>query len=303
MLSRETTGRLQVVASAVGYGFIGVFAKRAYEAGLEPGELLTLRFGIAAAILWGYALVVRRGVPRVSARMLAVFGLLGLFGYALFTTLYFHALTGLSASLTALLLYTFPVIVTLGARALFGERIGPKRAIALPVVTVGLVLLLWGEMHVTNWVYVALGLGSAVFYSGYILSSSRMIRAVDGLVAGVFITTAAALSLAVVAVPPAAKLASLGTEAWISVLGLAILSTVGPVILFLKGLEKLTSAEVSILSLVEPITAVVFAALLLGERLAPVQIAGGVIILAALAFSSFRGSRWNQQGSSQNRAR
>ncbi|HEY7184035.1 MAG TPA: EamA family transporter, partial [Blastocatellia bacterium] len=46
------------------------------------------------------------------------------------------------------------------------------------------------------------------------------------------------------------------------------------------------NAEASILSLVEPLTAVVAASLLLGERLAPLQVLGGALILGALAFSS-----------------
>lgn len=277
--------------SAAGYGLLGVFGKTAYAAGLEPGELLTLRFGLAALVLWAYVFAARRELVRLDWRRIAVCAALGVFGYALFTSLYFRALTSLSASLTALLLYTFPVIVTVAARLLFDEPIGWRRGAALPVVAAGLVMLLWGDMTVTDWAAVGLGLGSALFYSTYILASSRAIRSMHGLTAGLYIITAAAVALAAVSTPSAEKLASLDAAAWATIAGIALLSTVGPVILFLKGLEKLSSAEASILSLVEPITAVLSAALLLGERLAPVQLAGGALILAALAFSSLGGAR------------
>ena len=64
-----------------------------------------------------------------------------------------------------------------------------------------------------------------------------------------------------------------------------IVSTLGPLILFLRGLEKLSTPEASILSLVEPMTAVVTAALFLGDRLSIVQLTGGAIILGAMMLS------------------
>lgn len=284
-------GRFEVLLSAAGYGFIGIFGKRAYAAGLAPGEFLTMRFLVASCALWPLMLVFRRSALRVTRRQLVACVALGVFGYASFTTLYFHALRGLSASLTSLLLYTFPVIVTVAARVLFGEPIGWRRAVALPVVGVGLVMLLWGDVAVTSWTAVGLALGSAVLYSAYILASSRLLRGVDSLAAGLYIMTSAAVALALVDRPSAAAVAAFDSATWGSIVGIATLSTLGPLVLFLRGLEKLSNAEASILSLVEPLTAVVASAVILGERLAPVQFAGGGLILAALALSSLPGRR------------
>jgi drug/metabolite transporter (DMT)-like permease len=277
-----------VVLSAAGYGFIGIFGKRAFAAGLAPGEFLTLRFAIASAALWAFMLVARRRDLAVTRRQLAACAALGVFGYALFTTLYFHALRGLSASLTSLILYTFPVIVTVAAWALFKEPIGWRRALALPVVGVGLLLLLSGDIAVTSWGAVGLALASALFYSAYILASSRLLRGLDSLVAGLYIMTAAAVALAVVGCPTPAEVAALDASAWGSVLGIATVSTLGPLVLFLRGLSKLSNAEASILSLVEPLTTVVAASVLLGERLSPLQFAGGALVLGALVLSSLR---------------
>ena len=282
-------GRVEILLSAVGYGFIGIFGKRAFASGLEPGEFLTLRFALAASLLWIFVLATRPRDARIGRRQLLSCAALGVFGYALFTTLYFTALTGLSASLTSLVLYTFPVIVTVAAWALFKEPVGWRRALALPVVSVGLVLLLWGDLAVTNWGAIGFALASAVFYSAYVLASSRLLRGIDSLVAGLYIMTAAAVALAVVDLPSAAKVAAMDSAAWGSVVGIALVSTLGPLVLFLRGLKRLTNAEASILSLLEPLTAVVAAAVLLGERLAAVQLVGGALILAALALSSLSG--------------
>ena len=284
--SRPVSGRVEIVLSAVGYGFIGVFGKRAYAAGIAPSEFLTMRFAIAATLLWIFVVITRRRDLDVSRQQIVTCAGLGIFGYACFTTLYFYALKGLSASLTSLLLYTFPVIVTIAAWLLFSEPVGWKRWSALPTVSLGLVLLLWGDVTVTSWTAVLLALGSAVLYSGYILASSRMLRGLDSLVAGLFIMTAAAFACALFGRPSMAQIAAFDTGTWGAILGIATLSTLGPLVLFLRGLEKLSSSEASILSLIEPLTAVVSSAILLGERLAPVQFVGGGLILGALALSS-----------------
>jgi drug/metabolite transporter (DMT)-like permease len=297
LLSRHNVGRLEVLASAAGYGFIGIFGKRAFAAGLGPGEFLTMRFAIASALLWLYVLAFRRDILKLGRRQVLSCVALGVCGYALFSSLYFRALEGLSASLTALILYTYPVIVTIGARVLFKEHVSWRRAAALPVVAVGLVMLLWGDLAVTDWRAVGFGLGSAVLYSAYILASSRLLRGIDMMAAGLAIMTSAALALSVAALPTAEQVAALDAGGWGSVVGIAVLSTIGPLILFLKGLEKMTNAEASILSLVEPLTAVVAAGLLLGERLAPVQLAGGAVILAALLFSSTNGTKRRESNS------
>ncbi|HQR40489.1 MAG TPA: DMT family transporter [Blastocatellia bacterium] len=292
-LSRHAVGRIEVVTAAAGYGFLGVFGKQAYAAGLGPGEFLTMRFAVAAAILWVYVLIARREILFWERKRVLMCAALGVFGYALFTSLYFRALKDLSASLTSLLLYTFPVIVTVAARLLFKEPIGWKRGVALPVVAAGLVMLLWGDMAVRNWGAVVLALGSAVFYATYILASSRWLRGVDSMAAGLYIMTAATIALFLVAHPSMEQVRGLGTSAWMAVGGIAVISTLGPLVLFLKGLDKLSSPEASILSLVEPMMAVLSAAVLLGERLSLVQLVGGGVILAAMVLSTGRPATTN----------
>jgi len=57
-------------------------------------------------------------------------------------------------------------------------------------------------------------------------------------------------------------------------------------VLFLMGLEKISGTEASMLSTVEPVTATIVAALVLGDTLSPLQFLGGGLVLAALVVSS-----------------
>lgn len=279
-------GVMQIIGSAIGFGLIGVLGKRAFEAGAVAGELLALRFLLATIILWTYVLFTRRRILKMSAREILSCAALGVCGYAVFSTLYFNALEGLTASLTVLLLYTYPVLVTLGARLFFKERVTRVQWLALPVVIAGLVLLLWGNIRVEKWGAVVLGLLSALFYAGYILASSRVLQRVNPLAAGLYIITAGTVALLLWSPRALARAFELNSEVWISIIGLVLFSTVAPMILFLMGLEKLTSTESSLLSTVEPLTATVAAILVLDEKLSLVQALGGTLVLAALVVST-----------------
>src|SRR5882672_9521150 len=92
---RRIIGRIQVVTAAVGYGLLGIFGKRAYEAGMHPGELLALRFLLASVVLWSYMLVAKRGAVRITFRQAVYCAALGVLGYAFFSTLYSEALDGM----------------------------------------------------------------------------------------------------------------------------------------------------------------------------------------------------------------
>ncbi|MDF7041568.1 DMT family transporter, partial [Escherichia coli] len=63
---------------------------------------------------------------------------------------------------------------------------------------------------------------------------------------------------------------------------IAGLSTVVAILTFFAGLQKLGAAQASMLSTLEPVVTVLFAALLLGESIAPMQMAGGALILAGV---------------------
>ena len=63
---------------------------------------------------------------------------------------------------------------------------------------------------------------------------------------------------------------------------IALLSTVAAITLYFAGLERIGPTRASTLSTLEPLVTVMLAAIVLGERIAPMQIAGGALILAAV---------------------
>lgn len=280
-------GLIQILLSGFCFGFLGIFGKWAYGFGLTPGEFLSLRFLLAAALLALYLTFKNPAELRASPRILARAAGLGLLGYAVFSSCFFLALEGLSASLTVLLLYTYPVMVLVGAWALFGERPSLGQAAALPLVLSGLVLLVWGEMEVRAPRYLVFGVLAAVFYAAYILASSRLLKGASAQTSTLYIMLFAGLGLA------AWHLRGLpeAPGAWAVLSGTALIGTLLAMALFLAALQKLSSGEASLLSAMEPVTGLALAALLLGERLRAWQWIGGALVLVGMILVAVAGRR------------
>jgi drug/metabolite transporter (DMT)-like permease len=279
-------GALVCLLSAAAFGAMGVFGKLAFDDGATAGTLLAARFLIAALALWCLMLI-KGSVSQIRAiapRDLAIAVGLGACGYALQAACYFVALQHLDASLLSLILYTFPAIVTVAAVALGRERLDRRRLLALGLVSTGLVLILGtaGASGV-NGVGVALGLGAAITYSTYILTSDGVASRIPALTLATIVCTGAATSLTIGSVltgqlhPSDVTLAGWG---WLGCI--ALISTVGAITLFFAGLRQVGPTSASILSTFEPVVTVVLAAAVLAEHLTPIQVAGGALVLSAV---------------------
>ena len=124
---RSLAGVGLVILSGCCFGTLAIFGKVAYRLGFSTPQLLTYRFAGAAVLMWMVAAVIRQPIP--ARRTLIGLGLMGAVGYAGQSGAYFSALHFIPASATALLLYTYPVAVTLVAAAFLGEM--PTRNLLL----------------------------------------------------------------------------------------------------------------------------------------------------------------------------
>ena len=281
-----TTGVIACLASAAAFGAMGVFGKLAYDEGATVGTLLATRFVLAAALFWlvlawsGRAGSLRSLTARDAGLALA----LGAIGYGAQAGGYFAALERLDASLLSLLVYTFPVMVTVTAIALGREPASRRTAGALVLASAGLVLVLVGAAAgALDALGTALGLGAAVVYSAYILISQGVAERMGPLALGTLVCTGAAATLTLTGLA-GGDLDPGGVSAtgflWLA--GLALVSTVGAIALFFAGLRRVGPAAASILSTLEPVVTVALAFAIFGESLGPAQLAGGALVLLAV---------------------
>jgi drug/metabolite transporter (DMT)-like permease len=278
-------GPLLCLASAAAFGAMGVFGKLAYEEGATVGTLLATRFVLAAALLWLIVLCTggARRLRALSRRDVAIALALGAVGYGAQAGAYFAALERLDASLLAMLVYTFPAIVTVAAIALGRERASRRTGFALALASSGLALVLTGAASgALDGLGALLGLGAALVYSAYILTSEGIATRVEPLVLGALVCTGAAATLTLAGLA-GDDLHLAGVSAtglgWLG--GIAVVSTVGAILLFFAGLRRVGPTAASILSTIEPVVTVGLAFVVFDEALGPAQIAGGALVLAA----------------------
>jgi drug/metabolite transporter (DMT)-like permease len=283
----SSKGTLLCLGSGASFGAMAIFGKLAYAEGATVGTLLSVRFVLAAILFW--ILVLARGGTAREARALgrrnAAAGLaLGAGGYALQAGCYFAGLERIDASLLSLLLYTFPAIVAVAAVTLGRERIDSTRLTALTLASGGLVLVVSAAgPGALDPVGVALGLGAALVYSSYILVSEGIAKRLAPNVLAALVCTGAAVSLTGgSALLGDLRPADLTVPGWGWLACLAVVSTVVSISLFFAGLRRVGPTSASILATVEPVVTVLLAFLVFGERLSPVQLSGGALVLVAV---------------------
>jgi drug/metabolite transporter (DMT)-like permease len=275
------------VVSACGFGLMAIFAKEAYRAGLGVTSLLAARFVLAALVFW--AIVAVRGAGRPPRRIVVACLALGAIGYSAQAGLFFTALRHIDASLTSLLLYTYPALVFCAAVALRRERFTPGKAGALVLASGGAALVLLGGgsggLETTG---VLLALGAAVTYTTYILAADVIVGRIDPFLLGALVATGAAATFLLAGATGGSL--QFGGAGWIWIVAIALLSTVLPIVTFMLGMARVGASTASIVSTVEPVVTVSLAVALFGEALGPLQVLGGALVLAAVVALQSRGS-------------
>jgi drug/metabolite transporter (DMT)-like permease len=280
--TRHRTGIALVALSAAGFGTLAILAKEAYATGIGTTSLLALRFALAAAVFW--ALVLWRRSARPPRRTVLAGLALGAFGYAAQAGFFFSALRYIDASLTSLLLYTYPVLVFGAAVALKREQPSRRTAGALVLAGAGTALvLLGGGTGALDGLGVALALGSAVAYCAYILVSDVVLQRADPFLLAALVATGATVTftlagLASGSLAPGAG----GAQGLVLAAAIALVATVLPITAFFAGMQRVGPSTASIVSTFEPAVTVALAVVVLGEGFGPLQLVGGVLVLAAI---------------------
>ena len=278
----ETRGLVLVLVSAIAYGTAPILGKLAYASGVRPAALLAARFVIASAL---FALLARRGAPAWGERV-RLWGL-GLV-YVGNTFTYFTALETVPAATVALLLYCYPVIVTL-LSALVGFESLTLRSLAAAVLAfAGCALTAGGT--VAKGVGVVFALLAALIYSLYVVLSSRFAAEVPAETAALHVAQASAAVYL-----PWALLEGRGIPAdprpWLLVVAIAVVPTVVALRTFLSGLARIGPARAAVLSSLEVVVTMALSLSLLGERLGARQWAGAALILGAVVLQNLGARR------------
>jgi len=285
-----------VLVAASLFGTLGPLSRFAYDAGMLPTPFVAWRaaIGFVAATLF-VAWRISRGTERLtrlgdldtSARLsLAAASIAGF----LLNLSMFIAFDLVTVALALLGFYTYPVIVAVANVALGRETLDRPRVVALVLAVLGMVAVVASQVDPASGIKIdavglALALAAAGFQALFVIISRSGYRQVPASQAmSVLLATSVVFSVILaLAIGAGDGLTYPVREPSILPLLLftGLFAAAIPAILFLTGIRLVGGTRAGILMLFEPVVGVVLAAILLNERLVPVQVVGGLAILAA----------------------
>lgn len=276
-MNENTKGSLMVLAAATGFGTLAIFGKLADSAGLSTSTLLLFRFVVGGILLWSVFAYYGRLRPLSNRSLWISLSLGGLYG--VMTGLFFLGLKYLSASLAAIILYSYPVFVLMLSTVFLDERVTRTRLFALLAVGIGIRLTVGPSPGVGDTFGIGLVLVSSIGYAVYTTGSRAFLASIDSesFVAVALIATTVSM------IPFGLLIGGLSIpsriEQWALIAGIGIVGTAIPIFLFIRGLERIEASHASIIGTSEPVVTVLLGISLLGEPVTTTLVAGGSLIL------------------------
>ncbi len=270
-------GYLEIITAAILWGFVGILAKMIH--GMPAQSIIFYRVAFASIIFFvillisGNMNIVKLGDKKIYLVLFGIF-------QATTMLMYFVSILKGSVSVAVLLLYTAPAYVTVLSPLFLKESSTRKGIIALFLSLLGIVFIVNPEkLDFSQFPGIMAGILSGIAYALQIITSKHISSIYSGYTQAFWSFIIATLMFLPIGLVPKEVV----FDNMLFLILLAIFPTILSVSLYFNGLKKVKAQSASILGLIEPVSAVILAILILGEKISSLEIIGGVLILAGAA--------------------
>jgi drug/metabolite transporter (DMT)-like permease len=274
----DFVGYLLLGVTALFFGTAPTFAKLAFDGGIDALSLQVFRFTITFGTVLVMALALshlpkiqRRHLPRLLALALCT---------AVSSFCYMTAVTYVSVAVASLTFFIFPLIVGPLSHFLGLDRVGRRKALAIIVAFTGLCLVLGGDLDL-DWRGVALAFVAGSTVAASFVVSRPLTRELPSLTISAFATGVPCVVYLITGAAVSDLTLPDTTTGTIGVFGNALCYGVGMVCLY-GSIARLGAVRTAILINAEPLISVGAAFLILGQAIAPLQMAGGAIVILGI---------------------
>lgn len=277
--SRDWAGITLALAAAVAFALANTSASVAYRSGSNPLTVAAMRFVLPTAVLivWLNMRGIRINLPARDGWVAVALGAIT----AVYTLALLSAIGAIPLGLAILVFYLFPLVATVLLGICGWEKLGWRTIAAIVLAFAGLALALDPRGGGLNIAGVALALVGALGLGVVIAVSSRVFRAGDSRPVTLYMAAVAGVVLvALCAVRGEFRLPQNGLG-WIGFVGAAGFYAFAMIAFFI-AISMVGPVRASLLSYVEPVTAAGLGVTLLSETLAPLQVTGIALVIAAL---------------------
>jgi drug/metabolite transporter (DMT)-like permease len=289
--ARDWTGWLLAFLASLTFSFAPPIARGAINAGLDPTTLVMLRLVLAVLLIATTTLFMDRRRMQMDRRGLFITAIAGgLNGFGML--LMFWALARVDASVASMLISLLPLVV-LTMLALRGERFTHRHTVRLVLGLAGVYLLI-GPGGAVDGVGIILLLIANVCFAIHMSLLQWYLRVYDARAVTLYISAAMTVVVLSAWLAEGAQWQSPDWRGWLAILVLVVISTYLSRLLMVAAINRIGSGQMALLTPVETLLTITWSLLFLGERLAPLQLAGGALILASalLAIERLGRARW-----------
>lgn len=288
---------MMVAFGAMSYGTLTSFAKIAYTEGYTPGEITFTQAFLGALILWLLAFLrsIKEKKSKIAFnwRLILAGTAMGLSAYCFYLSVKYIPVT-----LAIVLLMQVSWISNIAEWLIFKKKYSKTDVLATSLILLGTVLA-GNLLNVQNLNFslsgILLATSSAIFYTIYVISTSKLGNGIPMLEKSALMTTGSALLILIINLPSFAISSHIdfGLLKWGSFL--AVFGTVIPPICFTTGMPRIGPGLSAILLTLELPAVVLCAYIILGEQVSFIQVIGILIMIGAIVYPNLVKARGEKQ--------
>lgn len=275
-----------IILAGIFWGSMGIFVRKLGTYGFNPIQIVCIRVVLAALVFCVVQLAKDPKGFRISLRDVPLFLGLGLGSILFFTVCYFTAISMMTLSTAAILLYTSPIWIMLMSLLFFHEKLTAKKIIALVLAFGGCVLVSGISGGGLTIMGLLVGLGSGIGYGLYSILGTVALRRYTPYTVTTWTFIIAAIGSILIS-HPADLMAKISVAPSIpGLLGFSLLTAlvtaVIPFLAYTLGLRSVEASKAGILATVEPMVATLIGIFVFSEPLTLMSGVGVLLILSAV---------------------
>lgn len=277
------SGLMLAAVASSSFGIVITLVRVAYNGGVSAGAAMEIRYLASIAVMATILLVRGHGwrPPR------AIYG--GLFRVAVsnlgVTAGYMTSILFIPVSVATVVFYTYPLMVIAAASIIHGQRLGWGQFGAFGLAFAGLVLALGPSLEVLDWRGVALALLAAVSAATVFMLSPKVLGAYNAVGVTLYSNLIGACIIPFFLPILGGFVLPETSSGWFSLVAVCVFY-VGAILSMFVALHAAGAVPTSVIFNLEPLVAIAAAAILLGERLMPLQMGGVALVIGALMLAS-----------------
>lgn len=278
-----------VILAGILWGVISIFIKKLSAAGFDSLQICLIRMIVAAISVFVFLLIKSPSLLKINIKDIWMFIGTGIISIVLFNSFYFYTMVNSEASVAVVLLYTSPVFIMILSAVIFKEKLTFKKLIALFSTVLGCVLVsgMLSGSHVLTTVTLFTGLASGLFYALYTIFGKFALKKYNTATVTAYTFLFGLIGSVPLGKPSAlVSVISADYSLLLWCIGIGIISTTLPYVLYTFGLNRMDSGKASILVAVEPLVGALLGIFFYNESHDALKIIGILLILLSIILLS-----------------